>query len=157
LQTEKKERGIMAEIEATVHYGGNDFFIGISPGGHALTIETNGARSSAATPIELLLLALGGCTGSDIVGILRKKRAHITDYRIELRAERRTDFPRSFKTIQLRHIIKGRNLSEAAVKHAIALSDSKYCSVAASLRPTVEISVSYEIAQEEPVQDPVTS
>jgi putative redox protein len=147
----------MAEIKATVHYGGNDFFIGIGPGGHALTIETNGKRSSAATPIELLLVALGGCTGSDIVEILRKKREHITDYRIELRAERRTDFPRSFKTIHLRHIIKGRNLSEAAVKHAIALSDSKYCSVAAALRPTAEISVSYEIAQEEPVQDPVTS
>jgi len=147
----------MAETKTTVHYGGNDFFIGISPGGHALTIETNGERSSAATPMELLLVALGGCTGSDGVEILRKKREHITDYRIELRGERRADFPRSFKTIQLRHIIKGRNLSEAAVKHAIALSDSKYCGVAATLRPTVEISVSYEIAQEDPVQDRVTS
>lgn len=147
----------MADIKATVHYGGNDFFIGISPGGHAQTIETNGERCSAATPIELLLVALGSCTGSDIVDILRKKREQITDYRIELHAERRTDFPRSFKTIQLRHILKGRNLSEAAVKHAIELSDSKYCSVAATLRPTVEISVSYEITQEEPVQDPVAS
>ena len=147
----------MADIKATVHYGGNDFFMGISPGGHAQTMETNGERCSAATPIELLLVALGGCTGSDIVDILRKKREQITDYRIELHAERRTDFPRSFKTIQLRHILKGRNLSEAAVKQAIELSDSKYCSVAATLRPTVEISVSYEITQEEPVQDPVAS
>jgi putative redox protein len=141
----------MADIKATVHYGGNDFFIGISPGGHALAMETSGERASAATPMELLLVALGGCTGSDIVDILRKKREQVTDYRIEVTGERRSDFPRSFQTIQLRHIIKGRNLSEAAVKQAIELSDSKYCSVAATLRPTAQISVSFEIVQEEPV------
>jgi putative redox protein len=141
----------MAEMKASVHYGGNDFFIGISPGGHAQVMETNGERASAATPVELLLVALGGCTGSDVVDILRKKREQITDYRIELHGERRTDSPRSFKKIRLRHIIKGRNISEAAVKQAIELSDSKYCSVAATLRPTVEISVSFEIIQDEPV------
>jgi putative redox protein len=141
----------MAETKATVHYGGNDFFIGISPGGHAQVMETSGDRSAASSPVELLLVALGGCTGSDIVDILRKKREQITDYRIEVHGERRTDFPRSFKKIRLRHIIKGHNLSEAAVKHAIELSDSKYCSVAATLRPTVEISVSFEIIQDDPV------
>lgn len=138
----------MAEIKATVHYGGNDFFIGISPGGHALVMETNGERASAATPVELLLVALGGCTGSDIVDILKKKREQVTDYRIEVHGERRTDFPRSFKTIRIRHIIKGRNISEAAVKHAVELSDSKYCSVAATLRPAAEISMTYDIVEE---------
>jgi putative redox protein len=140
----------MAETKATVHYGGDDFFIGISPGGHAQVMETSD-RNAAATPVELLLVALGGCTGSDIVDILRKKREQITDYRIEVHGERRTDFPRSFKKIRLRHIIKGHNLSEAAVKHAVELSDSKYCSVAATLRPTVEISVSFEIVQDDSV------
>ncbi len=145
----------MSEIKATVHYGGNDFFVGISPGGHAQVMETNGERGSAATPIEMLLVALGGCTGSDIVDILRKEREQVTDYRIELRGERRADFPRSFKTIHLRHIITGPNISESAVKQAIELSDSKYCSVAATLRPTVTISVSYEIISEEKTQDAV--
>jgi uncharacterized OsmC-like protein len=51
----------MAELKATVHYGGNDFFIGISPAGHALVMETNGERASAATPIEILLTAVGAC------------------------------------------------------------------------------------------------
>jgi putative redox protein len=141
----------MAETKVTVHYGGNDFFIGISPGGHAQVMETNGERASAASPVELLLVALGGCTGSDIVDILRKKRVQITDYRIEVKGERRTDSPRSFKTIRVRHIIEGHNISEAAVKHAVELSDSKYCSVAATLRPAAEISVSFEIIQEESV------
>ena len=140
----------MASVKAVVHYGGNDFFVGISPGGHAQTMETNGERAAAATPIEMLLVALGGCTGSDIVNILRKKREQITDYRIEVQGDRRDDFPRSFKTIQVRHILKGRNISEHAVKHAIELSNSKYCSVAASLKPTAEISITYQIEEEEP-------
>ncbi len=139
----------MSETKASVHYGGNDFFIGISPGGHSQIMETNGDRGSAATPIELLLVALGGCTGSDIVDILRKKRQQVTDYRIEVTGERRTDFPRSFKAIQVRHFIKGHDISEAAVKQAIDLSDSKYCSVVATLRPAADISVTYEIIQEE--------
>ncbi|HYY72107.1 MAG TPA: OsmC family protein [Candidatus Bathyarchaeia archaeon] len=147
----------MSELKASVHYGGNDFFIGISPGGHAQVMETNGERASAATPVELLLVALGGCTGSDVVDILRKKREQITDYRIELHGERRTDFPRSFKKIRVHHIIKGRNISEAAVKQAIELSDSKYCSVAATLRPTVEISATFEIIQDESVPNVATA
>ena len=139
----------MSEIKASVHYGGNDFFIGISPGGHSLIMETNGDRGSAATPIELLLVALGGCTGSDVVDILRKKRQQVSDYRIEVSGERRSDFPRSFKTIHVRHLIKGHDISEAAVKQAVDLSGSKYCSVAATLRPAAEISMSFEIIQEE--------
>jgi putative redox protein len=145
----------MAEINATVQYAGDDFFIGISPGGHAQIMETNGERASAASPVELLLLALAGCTGSDVVDILRKKREQISGYRIEVRAERRTDFPRSLRTIHLRHLITGRGVSEPAVKQAIELSDSKYCSVAGTLRPTASISVSYEIREEEPMSDAI--
>jgi putative redox protein len=138
----------MAEMKAVVHYGENDFFIGISPGGHSSIMETNGERASAATPIELLLIAVGGCMASDVVDILRKKREKVTDYRIEVTGQRREDFPRSFKTIKLHHVIKGDALSELAVKQAIELSDSKYCSVAGTLRPSAEVSVTFEVLQE---------
>lgn len=140
----------MAENKATVHYGGNDFFIGISPSGHSLVMETNGERHSAATPMELLLVAVGGCMGADVVEILRKKREQVTEYRIEVQGERRKDFPRSFTNIQMHHIVKGRNVSEKSVRQAIELSDTKYCSVAASLRPTAEISSTFEILHESP-------
>jgi putative redox protein len=139
----------VAELKATVHYGGNDFFIGVSPGGHAQAIETNGDRGSASSPIELLLIAVGSCMASDVVDILRKKREYVTDYRIEVRGERREEFPRSFKKIQLHHVLTGYGLSRSSVEHAIGLSDSKYCSVAATLRPTAEISVSFEVLQAE--------
>jgi len=135
----------MAELRAVVHYGENDFFIGISPGGPSSIMETNGERASAATPIELLLVAVGGCMASDVVDILRKKRENVTDYKIEVTGERREDFPRSFKSIKLHHVLTGESLSETAVKQAIELSDSKYCSVAATLRPTADVSVTYEI------------
>jgi|SRR6185437_2196874 len=138
----------MAELNATVQYAGNDFFIGVSPSGHALLMETNGERSAATTPVELLLVAIGGCMGSDVVDILRKKREQVSDYRIEVRGKRRSDFPRSFEQIHLHHIVKGRNLAESAVRQAIELSESKYCSVAASLRPTAEVSVTFEVVQE---------
>jgi putative redox protein len=80
-----------------------------------------------------------------VVDILRKKREKVTDYKIEVTGERRDDFPRSFKSIKLHHVITGESLSESAVKQAIELSDSKYCSVAATLRPTADVSVTYEI------------
>jgi len=137
----------MAETKATVQYGGNDFFIGTSPAGHAQVMETNGERAAAATPIELLLIAVGGCMASDVVDILRKKRQIVSDYKVEVVGERREDFPRSFKSIRLHHILTGESLSETAVKQAIELSDSKYCSVAATLRPTAEISVSFEVVE----------
>lgn len=140
-------RGFMTELKATVHYGGNDFFIGVSPSGHAQTIETNGDRSSAASPVELLLIAVGSCMASDVVDILRKKCEHVTDYRIEVKGERREDFPRSFKRIQLHHVLTGYSLSPSSVEQAISLSDSKYCSVAATLRPSAEVSVTYKIVQ----------
>jgi putative redox protein len=135
----------MKNANATVHYAGNDFFVAITPSGHAQAIDVNGERSSAASPLELLLIGLGGCTGADVISVLHKKREQVTDYRLEIHGDRRDEHPRSFKRIEVRHILRGRGLSEAAVAQAIELSSTKYCSVAATLRPTAEIVTSYEI------------
>src|SRR5438067_11017138 len=134
---------------AIIHFADNDFFVVISPSGHAQTIETNSARGSAATPMELLLIALGSCTGVDVISILKKKRQKVTDYRIEVSYERREEFPRSYTRLNVKHIVRGRGLSEPAVARAIELSDQKYCSVAATLRGSAEIVTSYEILEED--------
>jgi putative redox protein len=133
---------------ATVEYAGDDFFVAITPSGHAQVIDFRGERSAASGPLELLLIALGGCTGADVVSILRKKREQLTSYRIEVRSERREEHPRSFRRFEVRHIVKGKGISEKAVARAIQLSTDKYCSVAATVRPTAEIVTSYEIQQE---------
>ena len=134
--------------KATIHFAENDFFVGITPSGHAQTIETDSQRHSAATPMELLLLALGGCTGVDVISILRKQRQQITDYRIEVSGERREEHPRAYTRLFVKHIVRGRSVSREAVERAIELSDQKYCSVAATLRGTAEIITSYEIIED---------
>jgi putative redox protein len=137
------------EAKAVVHFAGDDLFIGISPGGHAQVLDTNHERASAATPIELLLIALGSCTAVDVISIMRKKRERVSDYRVEIRGQRRAEYPRKFTHMDVRHIVRGHNISEKALAQAIELSDEKYCSVAATLRPGVEIVSSYEIIEEE--------
>ena len=135
--------------KATIHFADNEFFIGVTPSGHAQVIETNSARGTAATPMELLLLALGGCTGVDVISILKKKRQQVTDYRIEVSGERREEFPKRFTRLLVKHIVRGHSVTEQAVARAIELSETKYCSVAATLRPGVEIVTSYEIIEDE--------
>ncbi len=139
----------MSDLKATVHYAGPDLFVGISPGGHAQVLDTDHERASAATPVELLLIALGACTAVDVITILKKKREVITDYKVEVSGERRSEHPRSFTRMEVRHILRGRNISERAVAQAIELSETKYCSVAATLRPTVEIVSTHEIIEED--------
>ena len=144
------EKGTTAKI----HFAGDDLFVGITPSGHAQAIETNSDRSSAASPMELLLIALGSCTGVDVISILRKQRQEVTDYRIEVTGERRSEFPRSYTRLEVKHILRGRRLSDRAVARAIELSDQKYCSVAATLRGSAEIITSYEIEEEGQTNDP---
>ena len=135
--------------QATIRFAGNDYFVGVTPSGHAQAIETDSARASAATPMELLLIALGSCTGVDVISILKKKRQQVTDYRIEVSGERREEFPRSYTRLFVKHIVTGHCVSEQAVAQAIELSDQKYCSVAGSLRGSAEIVTSYEIIEED--------
>jgi putative redox protein len=87
-----------------------------------------------------------------VVSILQKKRQEVTDYRIEVRGERRDEFPKSFTRFFVKHIVRGRGLAEQAVARAIELSDRKYCSVAATLRGSAEIVTSYEIIEEQPAE-----
>lgn len=137
----------LRDPKAIVHFAGTDLFIGISPSKHSVTLDTDHARSAAPTPMELLLIALGSCTAVDVIGILQKKREEVKQYRVEVRGERRDDYPRSFSKMEVHHIVTGRNISEKSVAQAIELSETKYCSVAATLRPTAEIVSSFEIIE----------
>ena len=137
------------DAKAVVKFAGDDLFVAVSASGHALAVETDSARSRAATPMELLLLAVGSCTGVDVISILRKKRERVTDYRVEVRGERRAEHPRAYTRLEVRHIVRGRGVSEKSVAQAVELSESKYCSVAATLRPAAEIVSTYEIIEDD--------
>lgn len=131
--------------KATVTYAGDEFFIGTPPSGHAQVIDVKGDRHAAPTPVEMLLVSVAACTAADVISILLKKRQDVTAYNVEITGERKEDHPRAFIKFHVHHIVHGRNVSEKALADAIELSDTKYCSVAATVRPTAEITTSFEI------------
>ena len=137
-----------SDVKAVVRFVSDDLFLGITPSGHALALDTDSKRSSAPSPVELLLVALGSCTATDVASILAKKRQHVTSYIVEVSGQRRDEYPRSYTSMKVHHILTGRSISPAAVAQAIELSETKYCSVAATLRPTVEIQFTFEIIEE---------
>jgi len=136
-----------SEYRARVHYAGDEFFIGTTPSGVSQAIDVKGDRKSAPSPLELLLVSVAACTAADVISILEKKRQDVAAYDVEVTGERWPEHPRKFTKFHVHHIVRGRNVTEEAVKHAIELSDQKYCSVAATVRPTADITTSYEIIE----------
>ena len=102
-------------IKAIIKFSGDDLFVGVTPSGHAQVLDTNSGRATAASPMELLLLALGSRTGIDVISILKKKRQEVTGYHIEVTGLRRSQHPRAYTEMQVRHIVRGRNLKAKAV------------------------------------------
>ncbi len=133
------------EYKASVRHGGDEFFIGTTPNGYSQVMDTKGDRHSAPTPMEMLLVSVAGCTAVDVISILQKKRQDVTDYNVEITGVRADEHPRKFVSFHVHHIVHGRGVSDKAVADAIELSDTKYCSVAATVRPTAEITTTYEI------------
>ena len=136
-----------SDYKATVRYAGDELFIGTSPSGHSLAIDVKGDRKSAATPMELLLISVAACTAADVASIMEKKRQDVREYVVEITGTRVDAHPRKFERFHVNHIVHGRSVSEKALADAIKLSDEKYCSVAATVRPTAEITTSYEIVE----------
>ena len=133
------------EYKANVRYVGDDYYIGTTPSGYPQLMDAKGDRHAAPTPLEMLLVSVAGCTAFDVQSILEKKRQDVTEYNVEITGTRADDHPRKFTKFHINHIVHGRNVSEKAVADAIELSETKYCSVAATVRPTAEITSSYEI------------
>ena len=126
----------------------------VDPPGERFTAELEGgtqvwfdnlASPEAASPVQMLLGALGSCTAIDVIGILRKKRQHVTGYEVVLEGRRRDQHPRILTHIEMIHRLRGPDLSRAAIEDAIRLSDTKYCSVHAMLGAVAEITSRYEI------------
>ena len=123
-------------------------FVGRSESGHSVVMDgpvAAGGSDAAVRPSELVLIGLAGCTGMDVISILRKKRQPVTGLEVAVHAEQAEEHPRAFRRLKVRYIVRGAGVDETAVRRAIELSEEKYCSVGATLREPVDITSSFEI------------
>jgi putative redox protein len=83
--------------------------------------------------MELLLLGLGGCTGMDVISLLRKMRQDVSAYQVDLEAERAEEHPRTMTDVSIVHVVRGRRLNATLIQRAIELSATRYCPASAML------------------------
>jgi|SRR5579884_2743509 putative redox protein len=128
-------------------------FRGYTGTGYEFTLDAApevGGQERGPRPMELVLLALAGCTGMDVIAILRKMRQDVTGYEVHVRGEERApEHPKVYTRVSVEHVVRGRNLSEAAVARAVELSATRYCPVSAMLGGTARVTHSYRIEQAE--------
>ena len=123
----------MSTKTALAHYEGTGLRFSVKTGsGHDLVVD-NAEGNAGPRPAELVAVGLAGCTAMDVISILQKKRQTVTGYEVSVSAEQREVAPNIFITADVLHIVHGPAVDEAAVKRAIELSASKYCSVGATL------------------------
>ena len=135
---------------AHVRWLANEKFLGQTPSGHGVPFDSDRNSNSAPGPMEMLLVALGACTATDVVSILAKKRQHLDSLEIVVSGERAFSPPAVWVKLEVLYKLRGRNaaggpLDEKAVRDAINLSKDKYCSVSATLAKSALISFRHEI------------
>ena len=120
--------------------------------GHTVTIDAkpeSGGENAGPQPMELLLVALSGCTGMDVASILRKKRQDVTGYEIHVHGVRAETHPMVFVEVEVEHVVTGHNVDPQAVKRAIELSDTQYCGVGNTLNKTAKLTHTFRIVEAE--------
>lgn len=129
---------------ASVMWIGEEKFVATSPSGHSIALDSDRMSNKAPSPMELLLMALGACTATDIVVVLKKKRQKLEALEVICSGERAAEPPKVWVKLELLYRLRG-TLDEAAVQRAIQLSDEKYCSVSATLRKSATLTCRYEL------------
>jgi putative redox protein len=118
-------------VTATVKWTDGLQFVGESGTGHAVVMDAGievGGKNTGMRPMEILLVGLGGCSGMDIASILQKKRQQVISIDAKVRGDMAEEYPKKFTKIVIEYTVTGKDLSDDAVKRAVDLSMSKYCS-----------------------------
>ncbi len=140
----------MAEKKAYLKQVKGITFVGKTDSNHWITLdgpENFGGSNAGIRPKELLLLALAGCTASDVVTILEKKKVNLEGFEINIKADMQEEHPQVYTIINLEYVFYGNSIPKEAVERAIELSQTKYCSVTAMLQKAIDISHSYRIVE----------
>lgn len=129
---------------ASIKWVGDQQFMATGVSGHSVPFDSDRDSNHAPGPMEMVLMALGACTATDMVIILEKKRQQLQSLEVVCSGERAADPPRVWIKLEVVFRLRG-TVEESAVKHAISLTAEKYCSVAAMLKKTADISWRYEL------------
>jgi putative redox protein len=129
-------------IEASVNWTDNERYVGAATSRHSIVMDT-AKEKTASSPMELVLIALCGCTASDVVGILRKKREKFLGLEVRATGERADGYPAVYTGIHLTYVVRG-EVSKKAMEDAVKLSKEKYCSVSAMMEKTAKITYTIE-------------
>ena len=123
-------------------------FMGITDSKHWVPMdgpEEFGGSDGGTRPKELLLLALAGCTGSDVISIMNKMREPVSKFEVDIEAEMTDEHPKVYTKIEVIYKVWGEGIKESNLKRAIELSETRYCGVSAMLKNSVEITNRYEL------------
>lgn len=137
-------------MEAKIKYVDGMQFVGEASSGHAIVMDGDpkfGGRNTSVRPTELLLIGLGGCSGMDVISILKKKQQDVRGLEINVKGKKADTYPQKFTDITIEFVVTGHHISEEAVKRSVELSMEKYCSVKATLEGSARIRSSYRIVE----------
>ncbi len=135
-------------LSATVSLKNGMVFDALASSGHKVILDSEesvGGTNQGFRPMEMLLVGLGGCTGMDVISILRKTHQEVTSYQVKVQGSRAEDHPKVYTDITVEHVVKGRGLSTDAVKRAVTLSATRYCPASAMLGKAVHIRHQYRV------------
>ena len=119
-------------------------FVAQAGDGPAVIVDSHDG-GSGASPMDLVLIGVAGCTAIDVLMIMQKKRAKMTDFQVHVSGERAEEYPKRYTHIHVEYVLRGQDIKPKSVEQAIQLSETKYCSAFASLN--AEISHSYRIEE----------
>lgn len=135
-------------MQTKVVWNRNMRFTGNTPSSFSISMDASqdhGGENQGPRPMELVLVALGGCTGMDVISILNKMKEKVESFEMNISAERAQDHPKVYTKVHIEYVFKGEDLKEENIKKAIELSQTKYCSVSAILRGTAKVTYSWKI------------
>jgi len=138
-----RKRETNMTIQAKLEWKEKMQFVGQAGDSPSVFIDTNDGKTGP-TPMEMVLMGVAGCTAIDVIHIMKRRRAEVTGFQVNITGERAEDHPRRYTRILIEYVLDGKGLTSKDVERAIKLSTTKYCSATASMNAQVE--TSYRIA-----------
>jgi len=124
-------------------------FVGMADSGFPIKLDSHSSPESGVGPVEMVAIALAGCTAMDVISILVKKKIDVTGFEVRVNADRAADPPKRITKAVLEYVVRGHGVDEASVCRAIELSVTKYCSVHATLKDSFPIGLTYSIYEDD--------